>query len=132
LGERRISSGRNCHLLFFLHDGSACSLARRDQTDVGISDALHIGIGFFGPLSAAAPDPPCGEVCPVRAGRAGSFSMFHNDYHEDDLGPLSTPAVPHSRRAIQQVPSLTAYRFGPSLEQSLVACYPSRCLRALI
>src|ERR1035441_7161816 len=40
LVERRINSERSCHLLFFLHDGSACSLARRDQTDVGISGAL--------------------------------------------------------------------------------------------
>src|SRR5258705_11503973 len=90
--ERRINSGRSCHLLFFLHDGSACSLARRDQTDVGISGALHTGIGFFGPLNAAAPDPPCGEVCPARPGRACSVSMFHNNL-SDDLGPLFTPAV---------------------------------------
>lgn len=66
VGERRISSGRNCHLLFFLRDGSAHSLARRDQTDVGVSGALRIGVSFFGPLNAAALDPPCGEVCPVR------------------------------------------------------------------
>jgi hypothetical protein len=78
--ERRISSGRSCHLLFFLHDDSATSLARRDQTDVGISGALHTGIGFFGPLNAAAPDPPCGEVCPARTGRASSVSMFHNNH----------------------------------------------------
>ncbi len=77
--ERRISSKRSRHLLFFLHDGSAGSLARRDQADVGISGALHPGVGFFGPLHAAALDPPCGEVCPARAGRARSFSMFHNN-----------------------------------------------------
>src|SRR5713101_8464309 len=77
--ERRISLGRGCHLLFFLHDGSACSLARRDQTDVGISVALHTGIGFFGLPNAAAPDPPCGKVCPARTGRAHSVSMFHNN-----------------------------------------------------
>jgi len=79
LVERRISSERSCHLHFFLHDGSACSLARRDQTDVGISGTLRTGIGFFGPLNAAAPDPPCGKVCPARTGRAHSVSMFHNN-----------------------------------------------------
>jgi hypothetical protein len=78
-GERRISSGRSCHLLFFLHDGSACFLASRDPTDVGISGALHTGLGFFGHLKAAALDPPCGKVCPARTGRAHSVSMFHND-----------------------------------------------------
>ena len=78
--ERRISLRRDCHLLFFLHNGSACSLARRDQTDVGISGALHTGLGLFGPLNAAALDPPCGKVCPARAGRAYSVSMFHNDH----------------------------------------------------
>src|SRR5258707_14121554 len=61
--------------------GSAPSLAKRDQTDVGISGALCPGVGFFGPLHAAPPDPPCGEVCPV-ASRDGadSFSMFCNEY----------------------------------------------------
>src|SRR5262249_5498192 len=66
--ERRISSGRGRHFLFFLHEGSACSLARRDQTDVGVSGALHTGFSFFGPLNAAALDPPCGKVCPARTG----------------------------------------------------------------
>jgi len=77
--ERRISPERGRHLLFFLHDSFACVLAMRDQTDVGISGALHPGIGFFGPLNAAAPDPPCGKVCPERTGRAYSVSMFHNN-----------------------------------------------------
>ena len=77
--ERRISSGRSRHLRFFLHDGSAGSLARNDQADVGISSALHAGLGFFGPLKAAALDQPYGEVCPVRTGRARSVSMFHNN-----------------------------------------------------
>lgn len=117
--ERRISSGWSCHLLFFLHDGSACSLARRDQADVGVSDALHTGIGFFGHLNAAALDPPCGEVCPARTGRAYSVSMFHNNYHKDDLGPLSTPAVLHSRRVIQQSPNLTAYLLVQALSSLL-------------
>jgi hypothetical protein len=80
--ERRISSERGCHLLFFLHDSFACFLASRDQTDVGVSGALRAGLGFFGLPNAAALDPPCGKVCPVRAGRARSVSMFHNNRSE--------------------------------------------------
>ena len=77
--------------------GSALSLAKRDQTDVGISKTLRPGFGFFGPLHAAPPDTPCGDVCPVaRPGEVGSFSMFCNEY-EDDLGPLCAPAAIRSR-----------------------------------
>jgi len=118
LVERRISSGRSCHLLFFLHDGSTCFLARRDQTDVGISGALHPGVGFFGPLNAAAPDPPCGEVCPCDRASVGSVSMFHNK-PIDDLGPLSTPAVLCSRLGDSLAPEPDCVPFGPSLSVSL-------------
>jgi hypothetical protein len=100
-------------LLFLLHDGSACFLARRDQTDVGISGALHTGVGFFGPPTAAALDPPCGKVCPARTGRASSVSMFHNN-PRDDLGPLSTPAELRSRWTIAESPtSLHAFWLKP-------------------
>ncbi len=56
-------------------------------------------------------DPPCGEVRPV-ASRAevGSVSMFYN-YHEDDLGLLSTPAVQDSRRGIGTAPELDCVPF---------------------
>ena len=61
--------------------GSTYFLTISDQTDVGISGALHAGISFFGPPKAAPPDPPCGEVCPVATpGEAGSVSMFHNSH----------------------------------------------------
>ena len=67
------------HLLSPLDSGSILFLAISDQTDVGVSGALHAGIGFFGPPNAAPPDPPRGEVCPVtRPGEAGSVSMFCN------------------------------------------------------
>ena len=36
------------------------SLAKRDLTDVGISGALHPGLGFFGLLNAASATLPCG------------------------------------------------------------------------
>ena len=95
--ERRISSEQNCHLLFFLHDGSACSLASRDQTDVGISGALHTGLGFFGPLCAVALDPPCGEVCPARVQASTTAFPCSTTITGDDLGSLFTPAVRCSR-----------------------------------
>jgi hypothetical protein len=41
-------------LLFLLKDGSTVSLAIQDLTDVGVSDALHTGLGFFGLLHAAS------------------------------------------------------------------------------
>ena len=41
---------------------------------------------------------------------------------QDGLGPLCTPAVRHSRRATLESPNLTAYRFGPSLDQPRMAC----------
>ena len=77
--ERRISSGWNCHLLFFLCDGSACSLARRDRDRRGHIRRVTAGLGFFGRPKAAALDPPCGKVCPARTRRASNVSMFHNN-----------------------------------------------------
>src|SRR4029079_2123416 len=44
--ERRISSGRSRHLLFSLHDGSACFLASRNQTDVRIFGAFPPTLAF--------------------------------------------------------------------------------------
>ena len=47
-GERRISPEcfRSRHLLSFSLDGSASSLARIDQTDVGLSSALPLALAF--------------------------------------------------------------------------------------
>jgi hypothetical protein len=58
-------------------------------------------------------------------GRAGLAAFpCSTTFTMDDLGPLSTPAVRHSRRAIKESPNLTAYPFGRSLKQSLVASQP--------
>jgi hypothetical protein len=73
------TDGCRSSFAFLVSNGSSDFPAISDQTDVGISGALHTGIGFFGPPNAAAPDPPCGKVCPARTGRAGSVSMFHNN-----------------------------------------------------
>jgi len=108
-------------LHFFLHDGSACSLARRDQTDVGISSALPLALAF-----SVVPMLLLLTRLAVRSARREpgehtAFPCSTTIIDRDDLGPRSTPAVLHSRRAIKQNPNLTAYRFGRSLEQSLVA-----------
>ena len=121
LVERRIGSGWSRQLLFFLHDSFASVLARRDQTDVGISGALHTGVGFFGHLNAASATRPCGWGGHDR--RGPDQQRFHVPRSpQDGLGPLCTPAVHHSRRTIVKSPNLTAYRFGPSLDQPRVAC----------
>lgn len=117
LGERRINSERSCHLLFFLHDGSACSLARRDQTDVGVSGALRAGIGFFGPLNAVALDPPCGEVCRARTRRAGSVSMFHNN--------------PSGRFRFALYTGSAAFALGERREPNLTACLLAQACQSL-
>jgi hypothetical protein len=63
-------------LLFLLKDGSTVSLAKRDLTDVGISDALRIGIGFFGLLNAASASLPCGWAATNGVARSNSVSVF--------------------------------------------------------
>jgi len=92
-GERRISCLSNRHLLSFVADGSTDSLARSDQTDVGVSSALRVGVGFFGLPNAALPNPPCGEVCPVASRAEWAAFPCSTAVTMNDLGPLSTPAV---------------------------------------
>ena len=59
-----------------LCNGCICFRAISDQSDVGISGALHTGLGFFGLPTAVPPDPPCGEVCPdARSGPR--WQLFH-------------------------------------------------------
>ena len=64
------------HLLFPLEDGSTYFLALRDQTDVGISGALHASLGFFGHLHAGSATLPCGWGGHDSRGRGHSVSMF--------------------------------------------------------
>ena len=47
-------------ICFSSFGGSAVSFAKRDQTDVGISGALHTGLGLFGLLNAGSASLPCG------------------------------------------------------------------------
>ena len=49
-----------------------------DQIDVGISDPLQTGLGFFDPLHAASPEPALRLAClkTVQAEYTSGFSMF--------------------------------------------------------
>jgi len=112
--------------------GSTYFLAISDQTDVGLSGALHTGLSFFGHPNAAPPDPPCGKVCPV-ASRAGLAAFpCPAIFTSDDLGSLYTPAVRGFTSGNLGRPEPDCLPFGPSLEQSLMACPDLRCLRAFI
>jgi hypothetical protein len=74
-------------LLSSFKGGSTVSLAKRDLTDVGISGALHTGLGFFGLLNAEPATLPCGWGGHEHRGPGFSFSMFCIGYGMD-LGPL--------------------------------------------
>src|SRR5437016_9942747 len=108
--------------------GSTYFLAISDQTDVGISSALYAGVGLFGLPNAAPPDRPCGEVCPANRARLAAFPRSAT-FTSDDLGSLFTPAVPMFASGHLEGPGPDCLPFGPSLEQSLVACLILRCLR---
>ena len=66
---------------------------------------------------------PCGRPALEQPRRDKNERLFHVPcWLQERLGPLSTPAVLHSRRAMVEFPSLTACHFGPSLDQPRVAC----------
>src|SRR5207248_6636207 len=81
--ERRLS------FAFPVGIGSTSFLAISDQTDVGISGALHAGIGFFGPPNAAPTDPNYNEVYPVSRAMLTFFQLSSFFIH-DDLVLFST------------------------------------------
>jgi len=108
-------------LLFLLKDGSTVSLAKRDLTDVGVSDALRTGIGFFGLLNAASASLPCGWGGHERRGpEQQRFRVLHSI--REGLGPLCyTGSLMSARRVTLDNPDSTACLFGPSLEQPRMA-----------
>ena len=108
------------HLHFPVGGGSAHFLAIQDLTDVGISGALHAGVGFFGLLNAAPASLPCGLGDHEQ--RGPGWQLFHVLHSiQMSLGPLCTPAVLCSRQATLDGPDLTACRFGLSLNQPRMA-----------
>src|SRR2546421_1762991 len=96
------------HLLFLLKDGSTVSLAKRDLTDVGISGALHTGLGFFGLLNAVSASLPCGWGGHERRGpEIQPFHVLHSI--RERLGPLCyTGSSLSARRATLDDPVSTA------------------------
>ena len=83
----------------------------QDQIDVGISAPLQSGLGLFDPLNAVSPWARLAVGLPWNSqGGIDSKRLFHVPrLSRDGLGPLSTPAVRHSRRATLENPNLTAY-----------------------
>ena len=92
-----------------------------DLTDVGISGALHAGIGFFGHLNAASASLPCGwGDHEPRGPEQQRFHVLHSI--REGLGPLCyTGSALSSRRATLDDPDSTACPFGSSLKQPRMA-----------
>jgi hypothetical protein len=108
-------------LLFLLKDGSTVSLAKRDLTDVGISGALHTGLGFFGLLHAASATLPCGWGGHERRGpEQQRFHVLHSIRVGLGLSCYTGSAL-SVRRATLDNPDSTACLFGSSLEQPRMA-----------
>jgi hypothetical protein len=112
----RINRLASIVICFPVVSGSTYVCAILDQTDVGVSGALHTGLGFFGPPLAEAPDPPCGEVCPVLGpGGLAAFTCSAT-LTMDDLGPPFTPTSAPFASGHQRGPEPDCVPFGPSLE----------------
>jgi hypothetical protein len=118
-------------LLFLLKDGSTVSLAKRDLTDVGISGALHSGIGFFGLLNAVSATLPCGWGGHEQRGpEIQRFHVLHSI--REDLGSLCyTDSSMSARRATLDDPDSTACHFGSSLKQPRMAGFAFTMLESI-
>ena len=92
-----------------------------DLTDVGVSGALHTGLGFFGLLKAVSAFPPYGWDRHDRRGPDHSVSMFCIRHTGRFRSALYTGSRVSSRRATFDSPDSTACRFGSSLEQPRMA-----------
>jgi hypothetical protein len=120
------------HLLFLLKDGSTVSLAKRDLTDVGISNALHTGFGFFGLLNAASAFPALRWGRPRTAwpGEVQRFHVLH--LIQEGLGLLCyTGSSLSARRATLDNPDSTACHFGSSLKQPRMAGFAFTMLASI-
>ena len=117
-------------MLFLLKDDSTVSLAKRDLTDVGISGALHTGLGFFGLLHAASASLPCGWGGHERRGpEIQRFHVLHAI--QEGLGLLCyTGSSVSARRATLDDPDSTACLLAPALNSLVWLGSLSRCLRA--
>ena len=97
---------------------------------MGISGALHTGIGFFGLLNAASATLPCGWGGHEQRGpEQQRFHVLHSI--REELGLLCyTGSSMSVRQATLDDPDSTACHFGWSLDQPRVAPRLLRCLRA--
>ena len=116
-------------MLFLLKDGSTVSFAKRDLTDVGISGALHTGIGFFGLLNAGSASLPCGWGGHERRGpEIQRFHVLHSI--QEGVGPLCyTGSSVSVRRATLDDPDSTACLLAKPV--SLFGCLPITVLKSV-
>jgi len=98
---------------------------------VGISGALHTGIGFFGLLNAGSASLPCGWGGHERRGpEQQRFHVLHSI--QEDLGLLCyTGSAKSSRRATLDDPDSTACHFGASLKQPRMAGFAFTMLTSI-
>ncbi len=116
--------------MLFLHEGgSTVSLAKRDLTDVGISSALHTGLGFFGLLKAVSATLPCGWGGHDQRGpERQRFHVLH--WIQEGLGPLCyTGSQVSVRRATLDDPDWTACLLAKPL--SLFGCFAMAVLKSV-
>ena len=86
-----------------------------DLTDVGISGALHTGVGFFGPLHAASATLPCGWGGHERRGPDRQrFHVLHS-LRDGFRSALYTGSPIGQRRATLENPSQTARLLAQAL-----------------
>src|SRR6266571_4595268 len=102
-----------------------------DLTDVGISGALHTGLGFFGLLNAASAPLPCGwGGHEPRGPEQQRFHVLHSI--REDLAPLCyTGSSLSTRRATLDDPDSTCLPFGSSLEQPRMAGFAFTMLASI-
>ena len=98
---------------------------------MGISGALHTGVGFFGHLNAASLTLPCGwGGHEPRGPEIQRFHVLHSI--PEDLGPLCyTGSSVSARRATLDDPDSTARHFGSSLEQPRMAGFAFTMLTSI-
>ena len=118
-------------MLFLRKDGSTASLAKRDLTDVGISGALHTGLGFFGLLKTASAFPALRLGWPRTAWPGVQrFHVLHAI--QEGLGLLCyTGSAQSVRRATLDNPDWTACLFGSSLKQPRMAGFAFTMLTSI-
>jgi len=111
--------------------GSTYSLALQDLTDVGVSDALRTGFGFFGLLHAVSASRPCGWGGHEQRGpEQQRFHVLHS-IQDGFRSALYTGSPESARRVTLDDPDSTACRFGPSLEQPRMAGFSLTMLASI-